>query len=192
MILTSENILKRIEEDGLIEDYRSINTQLQPGSFDLRVGKVFKSYSELNKNDPYPVVLGEEVEYGSEIEYEMGTGYPVKPKEFVLATTLETINMPDDLSAVIQGRSSIGRTGLFVENAGFVDVGFTGEITLEFYNATENTIVVPVGMRVCQIVFYEMQESCSEVYEGKYNGQTGATGSKIHEDSEFQEELAKY
>jgi len=48
-------------------------------------------------------------------------GFFVQPKEFVLATTLEFVALPPDLTAFVEGRSSLGRLGLFIENAGWVD-----------------------------------------------------------------------
>ena len=62
----------------------------------------------------------------------------IPPKSFILATTREYVKIPNDLVAFVEGRSSIGRMGLFIQNAGWVDPGFEGQITLELFNDFTN------------------------------------------------------
>ena len=61
---------------------------------------------------------------------------------FLLATTMEYIEIPNYITAFVEGRSSIGRIGLFIQNAGWVDPGFKGRITLELYNANKPVFLV--------------------------------------------------
>jgi len=113
-----------------------------------------------------------------EILYETKQFNTLRPKEFAIGTTLEYIKLPPGIGATVQGRSSVGRQGLFVENAGWIDPGFEGQITLEFFNATKNPWELKEGMRVCQIMF-ETLTSCATPYNGKYQGQKGATPGKM-------------
>ena len=69
----------------------------------------------------------------------------ILPGQFVLATTMEYFELPDNLTAFVEGRSSLGRMGLFIQNAGWVDPGFKGEITLELYNANRCAIELKAG-----------------------------------------------
>ena len=101
---------------------------------------------------------------------------------FLLATTIEYVKLPSNLTAFVEGRSSIGRMGLFIQNAGWVDPGFEGQITLELYNANRLPIKLISGWRVCQLVFASM-DKCRVPYVGKYQGQRNATGSKIFMDN---------
>ena len=110
--------------------------------------------------------------------------YVLLPGQFVLATTMEYISLPNDLTAFVEGRSSLGRMGLFIQNAGWVDPGFKGEITLELFNANRCAIELKAGRRVGQLVFAEMDQSALNPYNGKYQGQTGATGSRVFMDKE--------
>ena len=71
--------------------------------------------------------------------------YILLPGQFVLATTMEYFELPDDLTAFVEGRSSLGRMGLFIQNAGWVDPGFKGEITLELFNANRCAIELKSG-----------------------------------------------
>lgn len=66
---------------------------------------------------------------------------------------MEYLRLPDTLTAFVEGRSSLGRLGLFIQNAGWVDPGFEGEITLELYNANRCAIALRAGRRVGQLVF---------------------------------------
>lgn len=120
----------------------------------------------------------------SEITYQSieAGHFILKPKQFVLATTMEYFRLPDNLTAFVEGRSSIGRMGLFIQNAGWVDPGFEGEITLELYNASEYEIELIAGRRVGQLVFAQLDRDAQNPYRGKYQGQSGATGSRINMD----------
>jgi len=110
--------------------------------------------------------------------------YLLLPGQFVLATTMEYIALPEDLTAFVEGRSSLGRMGLFIQNAGWVAPGFRGEITLELYNANRCAIELTAGRRVGQLVFARMDAPALKPYDGKYQGQRGATGSRVYLDGE--------
>ena len=106
----------------------------------------------------------------------------------MLATTMEYVTLPDNLTAFVEGRSSLGRMGLFIQNAGWVDPGFRGEITLELFNANRCAIELRAGRRVGQLVLAEMDAPALHPYSGKYQGQTGATGSRVYLDPEAEAE----
>lgn len=116
----------------------------------------------------------------------------IMPQQFVLATTEEYIEIPDDLTASIQGRSSIGRAGLFIQNAGWVESGFKGNITLELYNANRSTpILLKAGRRVCQIIIETMDMPVDNPYDGKYQNQRKTWGSLINLDSELEGDISE-
>ncbi|MFW6002192.1 MAG: dCTP deaminase, partial [archaeon] len=102
----------------------------------------------------------------------------LKPGDFVLATTLEWIEIPSDLSAQVCGKSTWARKGLIVEMAGFIDPGFTGNITLEIKNIGCAPIILRHKDLICQIKFNKLTSECSKPYSGKYLGQTGVTGAR--------------
>ena len=87
--------------------------------------------------------------------------------------------------SVVEGRSSLGRLGLFIQNAGWVDPGFHGEITLELFNANRCAIKLQAGRRIGQLVFARMDRAARNPYRGKYQGQRGATGSRVFLDEEL-------
>ena len=100
----------------------------------------------------------------------------------MLASTEEYIRVPDDMAAYVEGRSSIGRLGLQIQNAGFIDAGFHGKITLELENQSQFPIELKVGTRICQIIYVKMSSTAETPYRGKYNGQSNATPSRLHQD----------
>ena len=87
--------------------------------------------------------------------------------------------------SVVEGRSSLGRLGLFIQNAGWVDPGFHGEITLELFNANRCAIRLQAGRRIGQLVFARMDRAAQSPYRGTYQGQRGATGSRVFLDEEL-------
>lgn len=104
----------------------------------------------------------------------------LKPLEFMLATTREVVTLPDNVMAQVHGCSSIGRTGLFVQNAGLIDPGFSGQITLELFNSSSRPIILEAGMRICQLSFSYLNQPCARPYaqRGRYQNQRGATSSR--------------
>ena len=104
----------------------------------------------------------------------------------MLATTEEVIRLPDYLTAFVEGRSSIGRLGLFIQNAGWGDPGFEGAITLELFNANAAAMRIVAGRRICQLVIARADGPVARPYAGKYQGQRETTGSRAYLDEELQ------
>jgi len=151
--------------------------QIQPASVDVRLGNSFS----VIKSGSNILTMDKPVEYYSVI----ADTFLLLPKQFVLATTVEYFRLPGNLTAFVEGRSSIGRLGLFIQNAGWVDPGFEGEITLELFNASDQAIELCMGRRVGQLVFAQMDHKAANPYRGKYQGQRNATGSRIQLDDEI-------
>lgn len=162
--------LQNLVDKGMICD--TYEGSINPASINLRLGHTF-----LKPIRKQIIRLGEEMKY---IRYEREDGQfiSIKPGCFMLATTIECIGVPIDAAAFVQGRSSIGRAGLTVQNAGFVDPGFSGHITLELKNDSPCTIMLYPGYPVTQLVYMDAAD-VSEGYRGKYVGQIEATGSRM-------------
>ncbi|MDH5560110.1 MAG: dCTP deaminase [Deltaproteobacteria bacterium] len=176
MILSDIKIRKLLEKGELKVDPLD-ESQIQPASIDLRLGKHFL---KLKDNNITHLDFETPPEY---ISLEMDQ-LILHPHSFILATTVEYLVFPDNLTAFVEGRSSIGRMGLFIQNAGWVDPGFEGEITLELYNANNVPICLKSGRRICQLVLAQMDQSAGNPYNGKYQKQRSATGSRVYLDSE--------
>lgn len=176
MILSDRTLMKMLDENSLIVKPLT-DGQIQPASIDIRLGNTFS----IVEDSPTGIISLE-----TEIKYKtiQTDTYLLLPGQFVLATTMEYFELPDNLTAFVEGRSSLGRMGLFIQNAGWVDPGFKGEITLELYNANRCAIELKAGRRVGQLVFALMDDHAINPYNGKYQGQLGATGSRVYMDIE--------
>ncbi len=171
MILSDKTLTKMLKEKTLVIEPLEPE-QIQPASVDIRLGHTFSVVEDSSTGI---------IDLEHQISYKTITTdtYLLLPNQFVLATTMEFFQLPNDLTAFVEGRSSLGRMGLFIQNAGWVDPGFHGEITLELYNANRCAIELKAGRRVGQLVFAKMDEAAAHAYAGKYQGQRGATGSKV-------------
>lgn len=150
---------------------------IQPASIDCRLGDHF-----LIPDDNRMEVIS----LDSEIQYRdiVAESITIPPHSFLLATTQEFVELPDNVTAFVEGRSSIGRIGLFIQNAGWVDPGFKGRITLELYNASALPIKLQAGKRICQLVFAKMDDKADNPYNGKYQGQGKTVGSRVYQDTD--------
>lgn len=174
MILSDQTIMAMLEKKTLrIEPLE--RQQIQPASVDIRLGDTF---SIVEDSSAGMITLENEIRY----KIMKSDTYILLPGQFVLATTMEYFSLPNDLTAFVEGRSSLGRMGLFIQNAGWVDPGFEGEITLELFNANRCAIELKPGRRVGQLVFAQMDRSALHPYRGKYQNQKGATGSRVYMD----------
>lgn len=178
-MILSDKTLHKMLVDGSLGISPLSDGQVQPASVDVRLGTTFA----IVEDSPDGIIR-----LDSDITYKTITAerYLLLPGQFVLATTMEYFKLPDNLTAFVEGRSSIGRLGLFIQNAGWVDPGFEGEITLEIYNANRCAVELQSGRRVGQLVFAQLDDHAQNPYSGKYNGQRGATGSRIFMDDEAQ------
>ena len=176
MILSDRTITEMLKNKSLVIEPLEAD-QIQPASVDIRLGNTFS----VVEDTPSGIIT-----MHNRITYKTITAdsYLILPGQFVLATTMEYFELPDDLTAFVEGRSSLGRMGLFIQNAGWVDPGFRGEITLELYNANRCAIELQAGRRVGQLVFAKMDAAAQNPYRGKYQGQKGATGSKVFLDTD--------
>lgn len=164
-ILSDRTIISHIENGRLEFEPEVSASQIQPGSLDIRLGD---SYSN--------EVTGEVYEDQDQLVFEPGT--------FYLGHTKETVTLPDDICAIISGRSSIARKGLIIHTtAGWIDAGFSGEITLEIMNFNNEPIILPKDKRVGQLVFFQMDTPAEKPYgsqeSSKYQGQKGPTRSRL-------------
>ena len=159
--------------------------QIGPCSVDVRLGVSFKVpvTSHLGDIDPYSDETIAD-RYMTAMELPVGAPFFLHPREFVLACTLEYLRVPYDLACRLEGRSSWGRLGLLVHTtAGFIDPGFSGNVTFELYNAGRLPIKLKPGYRMAQLCFMQLVDTPAVPYdlrpESKYNRQLSAESSRI-------------
>lgn len=170
-MIWGDSKLKEFISQGYVE--YAYGGCVNPASINLRLGHTWL----VPKHVDGVIQLGDKVEYN---QYD-SKSFIIRPGEFILATTMEIVNISKDAAAFVQGRSSIGRAGLSVQNAGFVDPGFSGAITLEIKNDSPNCVRLMSGYPVVQLIIMDA-EDVMEIYDGKYQGQTVAVGSRMQYD----------
>lgn len=176
-MILSDKTIRALLAGGTLSISPLDGIQIQPASVDIRLGS---SFSVLEGGSNAILKMDSPIEYRSIAE----DTFLLLPGQFVLATTMEYFCLPNNITAFVEGRSSIGRLGLFIQNAGWVDPGFEGEITLELFNASSNAIELKAGRRIGQLVFAQLDCDAENPYRGKYQGQRNATGSRIQLDED--------
>ena len=196
MILSDRDIRARILSGEIVitspkDDHMQ---NIHASSMDFRLGHFFKVYDHASQAILDPANPETLQNCTKLIEIAEGKPFIVQPHEFVLGVTIETIKLPDDLVARVEGRSSLGRLGIIVHStAGFVDPGFSGTITLEISNLNRMPIALYPGMRICQIAFEQMSSAADTPYHAKpfskYQGQILPEESRLDHDPEFAKSL---
>ncbi|WP_121822281.1 dCTP deaminase [Halostella salina] len=191
MILSDADILRRLDEgDLVVEPIDDLDLQIQPASVDLRLGREFLEFQRTNIPCIHPDAEAEVDEYVDETVVDEGDEFVLHPGDFVLGTTKERVEIPPDLLAHVQGRSSLGRLAVVVHaTAGVVDPGYRGQITLELSNLGTAPVALTPDMRISQLIFTEMKSPAERPYGSdrgsKYQDQDGPQASRIGGDSEF-------
>ncbi len=191
MILSDVDICHRLEDgDLVIEPLDDPGLQIQPASVDLRLGRTFLEFQRTNIPCIHPGSEREIDEYVDEVVVPEGEDFILHPGDFVLGTTLERVEIPPDLIAHVEGRSSLGRLAIVVHaTAGLADPGYQGQITLELSNLGAAPVALAPEMRISQLTFTELSSRADRPYGeergSKYQNQEGPQASKIGGDREF-------
>jgi len=191
MILSDVDIRQRIEKGEIVIDpLDDPDLQIQPASVDLRLGEEFLEFCRTNIPCIHPNSEDEVAKYVRETIVKEGEEFILHPNDFVLGTTKERVEIPPDLIAHVQGRSSLGRLAVVIHaTAGVIDPGYRGQITLELSNLGTAPVALTPGMRISQVIFTELKTPTKNPYGknrgSKYQDQKGPQASKIQLDPEF-------
>lgn len=180
MLLSDSDIHARGPE--LVQPFNP--AMVQPASIDLRLDThflvaTFDPWIKVDPSQENPAMF-------KDIDVDPGGVFTLGPKEFALASTYEKVTIPEDLAGRFEGKSSLGRIGLFTHiTAGFIDPGFEGHITLELFNALPVPMELHPGMKIGQLCFLPMLSNPETPYGGPktgshYQGQRGPTPSRSY------------
>ena len=188
MILSDRSIRERLAVGDLVIEYLDPDA-IQPASVDLRLEPRLRvlRYPRHPSFRSLAVSLLDTVLVEERIRVDCP--YLLLPGSFVLGSTLERVEIPPDLVARLEGKSSLGRQGLVIHStAGFVDPGFKGTLTLELSNNSGTPIMLSAGMQICQMSFTQMTTPADRPYGSpglgsRYQGQDGPTPSRSQDRS---------
>ncbi|WP_321370598.1 dCTP deaminase [uncultured Desulfuromusa sp.] len=172
MILSGNEIESRIGSDIIIDPYNK--NRINPNSYNLSLHDELIIYSEplldMKRDNPYQKI---------QIPKE---GLVLEPNRLYLGRTVE-FTETKGLVPMLEGRSSVGRLGLFVHvTAGFGDVGFKGYWTLEIFCV--QPIRIYSGVEICQIYYHSIEGDYKNYTSGKYQGNKGIQTSLLFKDYE--------
>ena len=181
MLLSDRDIRASIESGRIgLDPYEA--AMVQPSSVDVRIDRFFRVF----ENHRYPHIdpAIEQADLTRVVEPEGDEPFILHPGEFVLGSTYEVVSLGDDISARLEGKSSLGRLGLLTHStAGFIDAGFSGHVTLELSNVATLPIKLWPGMKIGQLCFFALSSPAEAPYGSgasgsRYQGQRGPTPSR--------------
>lgn len=170
MILSGKAIKEHIGKDIIIKPFDK--SKLNPNSYNLTLSNELLVYKNkiLFMDEDNPV---EHITMSSK-------GYMLEPGKLYLGCTME-YTKTDKFVPMLEGRSSIGRLGLFIHvTAGFGDVGFAGYWTLELHCV--QPIVIYPGVEICQIYYHDITSDYEPYSSGKYQNNKGIQPSMLWKD----------
>jgi dCTP deaminase len=178
--LSDRDILHARETKQLVIDPFDLR-QLQPASYDVRLGLGFLV--------PATVAYGEQISidrrlgrFPRMISASPNGSHTLFPGQFCLGCTEEVVTVNNGLVAKLDGKSTLGRIGLMVHcTAGYIDPGFSGQVTLELFNVAPYPIELVSGQPIGQLRFEVLSSPAARVYGAAglgshYAEQTGVCG----------------
>ncbi len=186
MILSDRDIKKYIVEKKIIIEPLD-DEQIQPASVDLRLGNEFRVFKR--NNVAFIDIKKKQEDYTETVVIEDDKPFILHPGEFVLGTLKEYIKLPSDLTAVVDGRSSIARLGITVHTtSGFINPGWGGKFVLEIGNAGKMPVLLYPNTRICKMIFFRLSSPSEVPYDkkpdAKYNERKSIDASML--DREFE------
>ena len=186
MVLSDRTIKEEIAKGRIVIEPLDL-TCIQPARIDLHLDNkllVFRTWRYPFCIDVKQNIdgLSEPVEIGEDEPFLLNAG------EFVLASTLESTTLPDDIVARLEGKSSLGRIRLLIHStAGYVDPGWQGHLTLELSNVAKLPVTLYYKMTIGQISFLNLTSPAERVYGSpnlgsKYQGQIGPVATRYYKD----------
>lgn len=204
MILSDSTLREAVRTKRIGFNVELVDEQFQPASIDFTLSRHFRAFKNAGLvqqpresvqallPDYLPAINVANFDPEEEMESFEADYLILGPHQFCLGSTAERVRLPADLRGVLYGRSSLARLGLVVHTvAGNLDPGFDGEITLELLNVGSRTLKIPAGWRVAHVSFEELDMAAGQPYgikkNSKYQGQSGATASRIKNDMDHHE-----
>ena len=185
MVLSDRTIKEELASGNIIINPLDENC-IQPASVDVHLDRRLLLFR--NSRRAYIDIREDMSDLTDLVTIEDNKPFVLHPGEFVLASTLEYIELPSYLVARLEGKSSLGRIGLLIHStAGYVDPGWKGHLTLELSNVANLPVTLYYSMKIGQISYLRLTTEADNPYGSpklgsKYQGQTDPTASRMHQD----------
>lgn len=167
MVLGPKELLKLVKTKKLVENLSERElTNPEGAGFDLRLGEVYKisgkSFLGVTERHTADIELVQSFKEGKT------RSVAIKPGDFLLTKTIESVNMPENLTASITPRSTTYRSGLFLR-VGNVPPGYCGGLTFALKNEGPVPVTIEMGARFVHIQFSEVKDG-GNMYRGQWQG----------------------
>ena len=175
MILGPAKLLELVRKKKLVENLAERElTNPEGAGFDLRLGEVYKIsgsafLGETERKTP-SIKLVQKYKKGSKNKIK------IKPGDFYLATTIERVNTPQNLTINFKPRTTTFRSGLFLRT-GNVAPGYRGKLTFAIKNEGPIPVTIEMGARIVHAQFEEVKGGGS-MYRGQWQGGRVTTKKK--------------
>jgi len=175
MVLGIKELLKIVREKKLVENLSERELKNPEGAgFDLRIGELYeisgKGFLGVEERATPEMKLIAKYEEGKTIKVEL------KPHAYYALKTIESVNMPDNLLAIMTPRSTLFRSGVYIFG-GQTPPGYKGGLVMGIYNFRDEIFELEMGSRVVHIMFFEV-EGESNLYRGQWQGGRVTTKKK--------------
>jgi len=175
MVLGIDQILKLVKEKNLVENLSKRELENPEGAgFDLRIGELYKmrgrGFLGIDERSTPNMELLARYEEGKVAKTSIQSG------EYLVMKTVESVNMPENLLAIMTPRSTLFRSGVYVFG-GQTPPGYKGGLTLGIYNMGKEPFDLEMGSRIVHIMFFEVKGK-SNLYRGQWQGGRVTTAKK--------------
>ncbi len=167
MILGVKKLLELVEKEKLVENLSERELKNPEGAgFDLRIGELYeisgKGFLGVEERETPEMKLIATYEEENLVKVEL------QPHTYYTMKTIESVNMPDNLLAIMTPRSTLFRSGVYIFG-GQTPPGYKGGLIMGIYNFRDTPFELEMGARVVHIMFFEV-EGESNLYRGQWQG----------------------
>ncbi len=175
MILGVKELLKLVKKNKLVENLSERELKNPEGAgFDLRIGELYgikgRGFLGVDERETPEMKLVAKYENGKTVKTEL------QPRTYYAMKTIESVNMPDDLLAIMTPRSTLFRSGVYIFG-GQTPPGYKGGLTMGIYNFRDEKFELEMGARVVHIMFFQVKGE-SNLYRGQWQGGRITTNKK--------------
>ncbi len=181
MIYSDKDIMDALDVGTFTIDPRPARDDISPSAVDLRLHNIFTVFDSEDKLEGVDVAVMVGVadtervvqRYGDTVDIPVGDYLELKPGAFALGYTREHVDLPMNLAARVEGKSSMARLGISIhQTAPTIHADFHGNIRLEIANTGPFTCRLTPGIRVCQLIIEELKTPAERQLQSQFQNQS--------------------
>ncbi|EAC1598528.1 dCTP deaminase [Campylobacter coli] len=156
-------ILGTSELKKISKSITSLNeSNIRGASIDLSIGDKAKIKKDDRVIDLFKLDCDDNLCDDIYQEIDLAKGYELKPKEYLYSSSVEKITIPKNMCGIILPRSSFARIGLILPMSSYANPGYTGNLPIVIFNASNSIVKIPPYIRIMQLLFCEIKGEAIE------------------------------